>query len=226
MIELLLEKPNSKYDYLESIWIEEECYRFYSDIRKNTCTYIELMDLWLRVPYCRSCANSDPFLRQHEPDITSSDWENDLSFNLGEDTARIITNELENNPEFAILCKKCTTDLRPWDEDDVYIALYHLEEHYNIPLITDRKHPSRKMTEQIINLYDKKCYKCNRQNLTLTIDHIYPKSQGGKAVFRNLQPLCSKCQNCKADKLPDEVIIYSDIYWGPYPSDGFEGLFW
>ena len=55
---------------------------------------------------------------------------------------------------------------------------------------------------------------------------VSPKSKGGDAAFRNLQPLCEDCGNKKADQLPAEVTVFSDIYFGAYPSDAYEGLFW
>jgi hypothetical protein len=41
-----------------------------------------------------------------------------------------------------------------------------------------------------------------------------------------LQPLCERCGNKKSDQDASEVKIYSLMYFGPYPSDGYEGLFW
>lgn len=36
----------------------------------------------------------------------------------------------------------------------------------------------------------------------MTIDHILPKSKGGKNDLDNLQPMCSSCNSKKADKTP------------------------
>jgi hypothetical protein len=38
--------------------------------------------------------------------------------------------------------------------------------------------------------------------------------------------LCKVCGDLKGDDLPEEVDVWLDFYFGPYPSDGFEGLFW
>jgi hypothetical protein len=53
-----------------------------------------------------------------------------------------------------------------------------------------------------------------------------PRFHGGDAAFRNLQPLCTRCGQKKGNTLPTEVSVYSDLYFGPYPSDAYEGLFW
>jgi hypothetical protein len=41
-----------------------------------------------------------------------------------------------------------------------------------------------------------------------------------------LQPLCEDCGQLKGDLMPEEIDIYSDIYFGEEPPDNFEGLFW
>lgn len=38
----------------------------------------------------------------------------------------------------------------------------------------------------------------------LTLDHVYPKSKGGKSEWTNIVTACGKCNNKKADKLPNE----------------------
>jgi 5-methylcytosine-specific restriction endonuclease McrA len=37
----------------------------------------------------------------------------------------------------------------------------------------------------------------NHKTISLEVDHILPLSRGGKSVKRNLQPLCSICNNKK-----------------------------
>ena len=39
----------------------------------------------------------------------------------------------------------------------------------------------------------------------LTIDHIIPRSKGGDNSWKNLVTCCSKCNNLKDDKTPEEV---------------------
>ena len=43
-----------------------------------------------------------------------------------------------------------------------------------------------------------KCLKCGTTN-NLTLDHIKPKAHGGTSRKSNLQTLCFKCNNKKAD---------------------------
>ena len=48
------------------------------------------------------------------------------------------------------------------------------------------------------------CVYCNSKK-DLTIDHIIPKSRGGGNDWYNLVTSCSKCNNKKADRTPDEA---------------------
>lgn len=51
-----------------------------------------------------------------------------------------------------------------------------------------------------LNLYATGGYK-NRYVTPLTMDHIIPRAQKGPTTMRNLQVLCTTCNNIKADKL-------------------------
>lgn len=48
------------------------------------------------------------------------------------------------------------------------------------------------------------CHKVFAAN-KLTLDHILPKSRGGKNVFENLVASCQPCNLFKADRLPSEA---------------------
>ena len=39
----------------------------------------------------------------------------------------------------------------------------------------------------------------------LTLDHVMPRSRGGKSSWENLVTSCRRCNNHKGDRLPDEV---------------------
>lgn len=41
----------------------------------------------------------------------------------------------------------------------------------------------------------------------MTIDHIIPKSRGGKGVMSNLQPMCFNCNNRKGSKMPANLAM-------------------
>lgn len=39
----------------------------------------------------------------------------------------------------------------------------------------------------------------------LTLDHVFPKSRGGKSTWENLVACCYPCNNKKGDRTPDEA---------------------
>jgi len=153
-------------------------------------------------------------------------WEENIGWRLGRNTLSIIRKHRKYESDFHLVCKKCGCSLRPWNRDDIYVINYHLEEHYSIPMESGpKKNPSKRFKERIFALYNRKCFNCGTTK-DLHIDHILPRSHGGDAAFRNLQPLCSRCGGEKGDSLPEQAEVYSDFYFTSYPLDGHEGLFW
>lgn len=49
-----------------------------------------------------------------------------------------------------------------------------------------------------LNLYARNA---DGKEVLMTKDHKYPKSKGGRDVLENLDPMCSACNNRKADKI-------------------------
>jgi 5-methylcytosine-specific restriction endonuclease McrA len=69
----------------------------------------------------------------------------------------------------------------------------------------------RKLRAEVIRLYGKRCFACGSDG-PLGIDHIHPRSHGGTAAFQNLQPLCKKCGQAKADSLPQYIVAVRDLW--------------
>lgn len=49
------------------------------------------------------------------------------------------------------------------------------------------------------------CAYCGHKAKKLTIDHVIPKSKGGKSVFENTVASCRECNNRKKDRTPREA---------------------
>ena len=210
----------------DQLWVQEECYRFYIQQRREHCNFLELLHLWLRAPYCDSCIQCEPDVSYSLPEISGDNWQLDVECHLGGALLEYIEDERASDSEFALICKRCGCSLRPWRGDDIFIVDYHLEEHYGIPMETPgKKDPSTKVCKKIKELYDWKCFKCGKKS-RLHIDHIMPRSCGGDAAFRNLQSLCEKCGQEKGNKKPTEAPVYLTMYFQNSPSDSYEGLFW
>ncbi len=56
-----------------------------------------------------------------------------------------------------------------------------------------------------------KCAYCSAKKDKLTIDHIIPRSRGGKTDFENCVAACKPCNNKKGDKIPSEVNMYLKV---------------
>lgn len=52
------------------------------------------------------------------------------------------------------------------------------------------------------------CMYCGRKDQRLTIDHIIPKSKGGKLTFENCVASCKPCNNKKNNRLPSEAKMF------------------
>jgi 5-methylcytosine-specific restriction endonuclease McrA len=92
----------------------------------------------------------------------------------------------------------------------------------NNPIDTDRKTykrpsvirllryiyiPFKKVQLTRTNIYrrdDHKCVYCGSKN-NLTLDHVLPKSRGGKNTWENLVTCCASCNVYKGDRIPEEM---------------------
>ncbi len=59
--------------------------------------------------------------------------------------------------------------------------------------------------KNILRRDNHKCGYCGRGDLTFTIDHIIPKTKGGKDTWENLVTACLPCNNKKGSKTPEEA---------------------
>ncbi len=49
------------------------------------------------------------------------------------------------------------------------------------------------------------CQYCGDSKGALTIDHVIPKDRGGNSDWRNLVACCTRCNNLKGNRTPDEA---------------------
>lgn len=67
--------------------------------------------------------------------------------------------------------------------------------------------PYKGVTLNRQNLFRRDNFECQYCGTAknLTIDHVIPKSKGGKSDWRNLVTACSRCNSAKGDQLPEQV---------------------
>jgi 5-methylcytosine-specific restriction endonuclease McrA len=191
---------------------------------------MQVMDLWLVAPSCYSCALDKSCDGDVHPFIEHRFWQEGIRDNVGARVLQRTKRLLGLDPDFAYRCKFCSAEVRPWQGDDMSVSHLHLEEHFHIPLeVPGRRNPPEAVRRLIPRLYGSRCFGCagrSSPKRKLHIDHIIPRSRGGTSAFRNLQPLCDHCGDLKKDRMPEELEVYSTIFFGPYPSDSHEGFFW
>ena len=49
------------------------------------------------------------------------------------------------------------------------------------------------------------CQYCGRRGVELTLDHVVPKSRGGKSTWENLVAACKACNAKKGNRTPEEA---------------------
>lgn len=59
--------------------------------------------------------------------------------------------------------------------------------------------------KNVLRRDNNRCQYCGRTDLPLTIDHIVPRSQGGGDTWDNLVTACTKCNNKKANRTPEQA---------------------
>lgn len=86
--------------------------------------------------------------------------------------------------------------------------------HYQSPIAAkpNKKRKKRKkggtgpaqlppMRQRVYERDGHRCVQCGTDS-DLTLDHIKPRSRGGKTVMENLQTMCKPCNGAKADTWP------------------------
>jgi 5-methylcytosine-specific restriction endonuclease McrA len=52
------------------------------------------------------------------------------------------------------------------------------------------------------------CQYCGTNKPTLTVDHVIPRSRGGRSVWENIVASCAPCNRKKGNRLPQEVRMH------------------
>lgn len=60
--------------------------------------------------------------------------------------------------------------------------------------------------EYLLEKWGRKCSYCSKENTSLQIEHIHPKSKGGSNRISNLCLACDKCNKRKADKSVEQFL--------------------
>ena len=67
----------------------------------------------------------------------------------------------------------------------------------------------RKITRRAVLARDAwTCQYCGSRKSGLTVDHVIPRSRGGKSVWENIVAACAACNRRKGDRLPREIEMH------------------
>ncbi len=172
--------------------------------RRNLCSHTDALRIEFPTILCEGCFSAKVdgvFWSYRGPDVLPESWESDLAGILDDDLAHSIIQD-----EDAPRCQQCRCNLHGMA---LYIETTELSERLGVSDETSAIEPSRKLRAEVLRFYGKRCCACGSDR-ALEIDHIVPKSRGGLAAFQNLQPLCRQCNNAKADREPQSIVLVCD----------------
>jgi 5-methylcytosine-specific restriction endonuclease McrA len=67
----------------------------------------------------------------------------------------------------------------------------------------------RKITRRAVLARDSwTCQYCGSTKSGLTVDHVIPRSRGGKSVWENIVAACAACNRRKGNRLPKEIHMH------------------
>lgn len=181
-------------------WREDEYRATLARHRRRLCSHTDLLEIKIPTILCECCFSAivdGTFVLYRAPDVFPDSWESDLADVLGEEEAAWLADD-EDSPR----CEGCRCNLHG---ETLYVETAGLSERLGVFDETRAVEPSRKLRRQVFRFYGRKCFACG-SNGPLEIDHIHPRSHGGTAAFQNLQLLCRKCGQAKADAIPRCVV--------------------
>jgi 5-methylcytosine-specific restriction endonuclease McrA len=168
------------------------------------CSHTDALTIQFPTILCEGCfvAKIDGvFSTYRGPDVLPDSWASDLADIFDDDVADSIVQD-----DDALRCQLCRRNVHGMA---LYVETTELSERLGIPDQTSAINPSRKRSAEVLKLYGNRCFACGSER-ALEIDHLVPKSRGGLAAFQNLQPLCRECNNAKADRAPQSIVLVCD----------------
>ena len=112
-----------------------------------------------------------------------------------------------------VLILKAKAELLERGEGKLHSEWMTLERPIVIRLITYVRVPRdahrRKITRKAVLARDSwTCQYCGSTKPGLTVDHVIPRSRGGKSVWENIVASCASCNRRKGNRLPREIQMH------------------
>jgi len=93
--------------------------------------------------------------------------------------------------------------LRSSRAQHVYPLVIRLVTYVRVP-----RNEARKISRRAVFARDNYCCQYCGATQRLTLDHVIPKSRGGRSSWDNVVASCAPCNIRKADRLPDEIDMH------------------
>jgi 5-methylcytosine-specific restriction endonuclease McrA len=113
----------------------------------------------------------------------------------------------------AVLVLKAKAEVLERSEGELRSERLALERPTVIRLVTYVRIPRdahrRKITRKAVLARDSwTCQYCGARKPGLTVDHVIPRSRGGKSVWENIVASCATCNRRKGNRLPREIQMH------------------
>ena len=178
----------------------------------NPWTYL---DIRVVVPVCDPCCWTDehkPFPIVFGPDWLEGYKTLGLVIGLSRNQIATVARALRNG-SWLPTCWQCGSTIDLHSEEGFHIRHVSLSEYFNLEqirnisdILNPPKNPGDHTRKFIYKVFGGKCVVC--QGEATTLDHIIPRAKGGLAELTNLQPMCRKCNQEKANQDVEIVPVY------------------
>ena len=113
----------------------------------------------------------------------------------------------------AVLVLKAKAEVLEHGSGELRSERFALERPAVIRLVTYVRIPRdahrRRITRKAVLARDSwTCQYCGSRKPGLTVDHVVPRSRGGKSVWENIVASCASCNRRKGNRLPREVEMH------------------
>ena len=113
----------------------------------------------------------------------------------------------------AVLVLKAKAEVLEHGSGELRSERFSLERPAVIRLVTYVRIPRdahrRRITRKAVLARDSwTCQYCGSRKPGLTVDHVVPRSRGGKSVWENIVASCASCNRRKGNRLPREVEMH------------------
>ena len=192
-------------------------------------THMTAVDLQVLVPCCMGCACSEAKATDSSwpvPDVFGKTAWRDYE-DLGIPRRQVL--EVKQALQEGVVhprCDQCGSQIDIVGEGFV-VRRTSVKSYFGVEGHEGRKPPDW-MKAAVLKGFGSRCVGCRKTltRETATFDHVVARAKGGTTEVTNLQPLCKRCNQTKADQEVHVIAVALTFPLRPPPSDAYEGVIW